>query len=479
MNLPAPLRRAGLLLRQSWDMWWSGGPAGSSTGIWAWDASKSGSRLSKWWPPRTDFATILSPAILKARARDADRNNCWAHRALNLLRDYVVSTGIVPMVDTADTGLRARTHALWTAWCEVADFTGRYNFNALQGQAFRSALVDGEALALIRPGANLQIQILASEFLDYSRDNAEDIMGGIQYDAEGRRVGYWLYQKHPAQPLNPVSEFVDASRVIHLYAPLQPGFERGVSWLSPALTAMYELMTFNESALIRARTSSLFCGFIRSADGTPLLVNPDGETTFEPGSMARLRPGDEVSFTSPPDPSHSFGPFVNTQLRAIASALSLPYELLTGDLSNVTFASGRSGLLCFERFCDAAVQTFAYQFCRPVWQWWSRIMVATGELPEEILTAPVRWVGVPIPTLDSRMETQSTIQKIRAGLLSRNEAVRGSGVDVESLDREIAADNQRADQLGLIFDSDPRKVTLQGQEQSGVSFDGTPAQTVQ
>jgi lambda family phage portal protein len=478
MNLPASVRRAGLAVRQAWDMWWSGGPAGSSTGIWAWDASKSGSRLSKWWPPRTDFATILSPAILKARARDADRNNPWAHRALNLLRDYVVSTGIVPMVDTADTALRARTHALWAAWCEVADFTGRHSFNTLQGQAFRSCLIDGEVLALIRPGTNLQIQILASEFLDYSRDNAEDIMGGIQYDAEGRRVGYWLYQKHPAQPLNPVSEFVPADRVIHLYAPLQPGFERGVSWLAPALVPLYELQTYLEASLVRARTGSLFCGFIRSADGTPLLVTPEGETTFEPGSMARLRPGDEVSFTTPPDPSSSFAAFVNTQLRGIASALALPYELLTGDLSNVTFASGRAGLLAFERTCDAIVQMFAHQFCRPVWQWWTRIMVATGELPGEILTASARWVGVPIPTLDSRMETQSTIQKIRAGLMSRNEAVRGSGVDIESLDREIAADSARADELGLIFDSDPRKVTLQGQEQAGVSFDGTP-QTVQ
>jgi hypothetical protein len=87
MNLPAPLRRAGLAVRQAWDMYWSGGPSGSSTGIWAWDASKSGSRLSKWWPPRTDFATILSPAIIKARgARDADRNNfdgLWWHAHFN------------------------------------------------------------------------------------------------------------------------------------------------------------------------------------------------------------------------------------------------------------------------------------------------------------------------------------------------------------------------------------------------------------
>jgi lambda family phage portal protein len=479
MMLPA-LSRIPTLVRQTWDLWWSGGPGGSSTGIWAWDAGKSGSRLSKWWPPRTDFATILNPAILKARARDADRNNPWAHRAVNLLRDYVISTGIVPMIDTADTALRARVHALWSAWCEQADFTGRHHFHQLQAQAFRSCLIDGEVIGLIRPGPTLQIQVLASEFLDYSRDNAEDIMGGVQYDAEGRRVGYWLYQKHPAQPLNPVSEFVPADRVIHLYAPLQPGFERGVSWLAPALVPLYELQTFLEASLVRARTGSLFAGFIRSADGTPILFNSDtGDTTFEPGSMARLRPGDEIQFSTPPDPSQSFASFVNTQLRAISSALSLPYELCTGDLSQITFASGRAGLLAFERTCDAIVQMFAHQFCRPVWQWWARIMVATGELPETILTAPVRWTGVPIPTLDSRMETQSTIQKIRAGLLSRNEAVRASGVDVESLDREIAADNARADELGLIFDSDPRKVTLQGQEQAGVSFDGTPQTTVQ
>jgi hypothetical protein len=75
--------------------------------------------ISKWWPPPTDFSTILAPAILKARARDADRNNPWAHRAVNLLRDYVISTGVVPMADLADAALRERVHKLWTArlWC--------------------------------------------------------------------------------------------------------------------------------------------------------------------------------------------------------------------------------------------------------------------------------------------------------------------------------------------------------------------------
>jgi lambda family phage portal protein len=463
MTLPAPLSRARLLVRQTWDLWTGGG---SSTSLQAWDAAKAGDRLKRWYPPSTDFAAILSPQLLKARARDADRNNCWAHRAINLLRDYVVGTGVKPMVDIADPALRARVHSMWTSWIDSCDFTGRGDFYTQQAQAFRAALVDGESIVLIRPGPTLQLQILPSEFLDTTRDNALDIAGGIQFDSEGRRLGYWLYSKNPAQPLNPVSTFVPADRVIHLFAPMQPGFERGVSWLAPALLPLYELQTFMETSLVRARTGSLFAGFIRSADGTPVLVNEQDTTDFEPGSMARLRPGDELQFSTPPDPTQGYTPFISTQLRAISSALGVPYELLSGDLAAVTFASGREGLLAFQRTCEAIVQNvLSVQMNKPVWRWWLKIQIALGELPESVLAAPVRWVPPPIETLDSRMATQSTVQKIRAGLLSRSEAVAGTGIDPESLDNEIASDNARADRLGLIYDSDARRTTMQGLEQ--------------
>ena len=48
------------------------------------------------------------------------------------------------------------------------------------------------------------------------------------------------------------------------------------------------------------------------------------------------------------------------------------------------------------------------------------------------------------------------IAAIRGGLLSRSEAISSFGYDAEDIDREIAADNARADALGLRFDSDPR-----------------------
>jgi lambda family phage portal protein len=467
----------GLRLRQTWDLWTSTGA--SSTALLAWDASKTGDRLGRWWPPSTDFTSYLNPALLKNRARDAHRNNPWARRAINLLVDYVVGVGLRPMLSLPDAALRKRAGDLWAAWTEQADFIGREGFYGLQAEAFRTCLIDGEVLALVRPGPVLKIQLLSDEFLATQKDNGVDIGGGIQYDGEGRRLGYWLYDKIPPRALNPVPYFVPADRVVHLFTPMKPGFERGISWLAPALVPLFELQGFMEASLVRARTGSLFCGFVRSADGTPLLVNPDGDTTFEPGSMARLRPGDEVSFTTPPDPTQGYTPFISTQLRAVAVALGLPYELLSGDLSGVTFASGRHSLLAFERTVDSLVQNLvAFQFNRPIWNWWCKIQVAAGTLPEEILAAPVRWIAPEFQTLDSRMTTNSTLQKIRAGLVSRSEAVSSTGADPEALDEQIAADNARADRLGLIYDSDPRRVTLQGQEQpSGVTSDAP--QTVQ
>jgi lambda family phage portal protein len=480
MTLPAPIQRAAMLMRQTFDLWWGGGTTASSSAVIAWDASKSGDRLKNWWPPSLDFTSYANPQQLKDRARDADRNNPWAHRITNLMRDYVCGTGLKPLIDLPDAALRQRVGKLWSSWCDQADYNGFRSFYGLQAAAFRATLIDGESLALLHPGETLKVQLLGSEFFSRQNDNAIDIGGGIQYDMSGRRTGYWLYNKLPAQALNPIPTLVPADRVVHMFAPQQPGFERGVSWLAPALVALYELQGFLESSLIRARTGSLFAGFLRSADGTNILsptgnpIDANAPVNFEPGSIARLRPGDELQFTTPPDPSMSYGPFVQTQLRAIASSLGIPYELASGDLQNVTFASGRHALIAFERTVDALAQNVVgFCFCRPIWDWWRRIEVAKGTLPKKVLTAQTRWIGPEFQMLDSRASTNTTTAKIRGGLMSRSEAVSSTGADPEALDEQIAADNARADRLGLIFDSDPRRVTLQGLEQPSEAKDGS------
>lgn len=433
-----------------------------------WDAAGGGNRLANWAAPSTAFASTIPAPMVRDRARDAYRNNPWARRAVDSLAVGVVGAGIKPQA-RGDGGLKRRVQAEWLKWTDEADAAGRYDLYGLQQAALRTMLIDGEAIVrmVLAPGRRvpLQLQLLPGEYLDSSRVDGQTL-NGIEYDAGGRRVAYWLFRKHPAGAPDMESVRVPAEQVIHLYVPIQPGVERGVSWLAPALVPLRELQEFVEAALVRQKIASLFCGYVQTADGSNPLGQMNAVPTLEPGSMVRLQPGEAVEFSEPPDVGQTYDSFVRQQLRAIASALNLPYEILSGDVSQVTFASGRHALLEYRRQVESIQHhVVVHQLCRPVWDAWVRLAGAAGVLPEGDYSG-VRWIAPQVSMLDQRMEVQSVVQQIRAGLLSRSEAVSMAGWDAEQIDEEIAADNVRADRLGNVYDSDPRRTTLQGQEQS-------------
>jgi capsid protein len=67
-----------------------------------------------------------------------------------------------------------------------------------------------------------------------------------------------------------------------------------------------------------------------------------------------------------------------------------------------------------------------------------------------------KWIPQGWQWVDPQKEFNALKLAIRAGLMSRSEAISAYGYDAEDVDREIAADNARADSYGLVFDSDPR-----------------------
>lgn len=435
-----------------------------------WDAAGTGNRLANWAAPSTAFSTTLPAPLLKERARDVYRNNPWARRAVDAVAVGAIGAGIKPQLRLANAELKQRVQARWLEWTDAADVTGRFDFYGFQQAALRAAMIDGESIVrmVIEPGQHvpLQLQLLASEYMDSTRVDHQTL-NGIEYDPAGRRRAYWLYQKHPALAPDMKSVRVPVEQVIHLYAPIQPGVERGVSWLAPALVALRELQEYTEAALVKAKVSSLFAGYVTTQDGSNPLNPTNAVPTLEPGSMVRLKTGETVEFSDPPDAGITYEPFVRQQLRAIASALGIPYELLANDVSQVTFASGRHALLEYRRQLESIQHhLIVFQLCRPVWTAWVRLAIAAGMLPgTQSDYAGVRWIA-PLPEmLDAGAEVRALIQKIRAGLMPRSEAVSLTGLDAETVDEEIAADNARADRLRIVLDSDARKTTLQGQEQ--------------
>jgi lambda family phage portal protein len=197
---------------------------------------------------------------------------------------------------------------------------------------------------------------------------------------------------------------------------------------------------------------------------------------LEPGTLQILEPGEDVKFSQPADVGASYAEFLRMQFRAVAAAMGITYEMLTGDLTQVNYSSIRAGLLEFRRRCEAIQHgVIVHQLCRPIWHAWMAQAVIEGGLTLPSFASrraqyiSVKWIPQGWQWVDPKKEFDAMLTAIRAGLLSRSEAISAFGYDAEDIDREIAADNARADALGLIFDSDPRHDHARGSDVSTAS----------
>jgi lambda family phage portal protein len=202
---------------------------------------------------------------------------------------------------------------------------------------------------------------------------------------------------------------------------------------------------------------------------------------MEPGTLQILEPGEDVKFSDPADVGGNYAEFLKTQFRAIAAAMGITYEQLTGDLSGVNYSSIRAGLLEFRRRCEMIQHgVLVHQLCRPVWSAWmeqavlSGVLQAPGFVRNRRAYLTCKWIPQGWQWVDPLKEFQSMLLAIRAGLMSRSEAISTFGYDAEDVDREIAADQKRADELGLIFDSDPRYTARTGANAGQDTGGGSP-----
>ena len=455
------------------------------------DGTGGGRRALAWMlgNPGAVAALSLAQDELRAKSRDLVRRNAWAAAGIEAFVANAIGTGIKPQSMVQDQATREAIHSLWWDWCEQADAAGLTDFYGLQALATRAMLEGGEALIRLRyrrvedglPVA-LQIQVLEAEHLPttMNRDlpGGNVIRAGIEFDRLGRRVAYHLYRSHPNDGLlAPMSSQggmdtvrVDAREVIHLFRPLRPGQIRGEPWLTRALVKLNELDQYDDAELVRKKTAAMFAGFItRMAPEDNLMGESAADANgvalagMEPGTLQILEPGEDIKFSAPADVGSSYADFMRQQFRAVAAAMGITYEMLTGDLTQVSYSSIRAGLLEFRRRCEALQHgVIVHQLCRPIWRAWmdqavlEGAMVLPGYRNDRRTFQGAKWIPQGWSWVDPQKEFNAMKLAIRAGLMSRSEAISGNGYDAEDVDREIAADNARADSLGLVFDSDAR-----------------------
>jgi lambda family phage portal protein len=425
-----------------------------------------------WDDPVPDHSRTAPSPLIRNRARYLTANSAVAARAVQAFVDNVVGPGITLLPKITDRDLKTLLLDAWNDWANFADLDGVMNFYGLQALAARMMFIDGEVFVRFATAddGSLRLQLLPAEFIDpaITRDN---VIAGIEFDAAGRRTAYYIYEWHPGNALRlPRSNRVPAAEVVQIFRPLVPGQVHGVSALLPIMSKLNDLDQFDRATLVKQKTGALLTGFITSPNENPLgaVQADDGAWTasLEPGTIQRLSPGESMEFSDPPE-TGGYSEYAKTQLRLIASGLGLPYNVLSSDLSDTSYSSARVGLIEFRKYIDAVQWQFVHMFCRPAFRRWMELEVLrrTLPLPEKGVQQYMRnvtWAPPAMQLTDPQREVDAMVRAIRAGLMSREMAVASLGYDLAEVDAQIAAGNKAADAAGIVLDSDPRRVTQQG-----------------
>ena len=459
----------------------------------SYEAAQAGRRTSGWGRALTDpnaAAQGAQLANLRAHARDLVRNNPWARRGLQTITRNTVGWGIRPKA----TGRGAdRVMELFRSWGETTDCdaAGRLTFFGLQRQVMRTVVEAGEVLVRMRPrrltdglAIPMQLQILEPDFIDTSRDGLIGeagglIIQGIEHDAIGRRVAYWLFDRHPGSigavmsstgKLNPVSRRIPADGILHVFNQERAGQVRGPSWFASVDVRLHDFDEFEDATLMKHKIAACMAAFVTdNGDNPPLGSGGIDSTTgsaidsFEPGMIIPLQPGKSVTVANPPVSNDHTG-YSATALRGVAAGLGVTYEDLTNDYSQVNFSSARMARIAhFGDVHDWRWNMLIPQFCAPAWDWMIQSLILAGE---EIEDSPAEWTPPPVPMVDPDSEGKALKELVRTGAMTPDEMVREQGHDPDSFWLEYAASLKRLDKLGIVIDSDARRTTGQGQSQA-------------
>lgn len=465
-------------------------------------------RRTQGWLPQDAAPEVIIEAdlpMLRARSRDLVRNNPYAFAAVDIATAYQVGTGIEPQSQTGEEALDKQANALWEEWAPHADGAGRLHIYGLQGQAARSRIEAGEVLVMLRPmpaaearqrgtPVPLAVHVMEADHIESlpgfaTRD--DNLIQGVRVDRWGRPEAYRIRTDHPGGNLadwNTVE--IPARYMLHVFRQDRPGQVRGVPDFAPVISRLRMLDEYEDAALAQAIVQACVAAFVTSpagpgggpfetaaknADGTSA-AGADGRPTrrVTPAMIERLLPGEDVEFLTPSG-TGAFAEFSRHQLRAIATGLGLTYDLVTGDLSQANYSSLRAGRLAAKRRIEQLQwNVLVPRMCQPVWDAFITAAQATGALPQRPGPWKVEWAPPRFEMVDPLKDTLAIQMQLRLGLLNWGQAVAELGWSPTRQAPEIARWNAVFDELGLVLDGDPRKVSKAGGAQDATGEPAVP-----
>lgn len=477
-------------------------------------ASTYAADMATWNPLRGSPDSDLLPDLdrLVARGRDLERNNGVAHGGLQTIVDNVVGVGLRLSArpnyralgrdkDWADDWAQ-QVEARWWGWAETtACHTGdTLIFDQLTAQALRAQLSCGEAIGLPYwipergDGFATKLQLIEADRLsnpNYLADT-EHRRGGIEFDAYGVPVGYWIRRTHPGDFWLAMDagrrmewEFIPRlttfgrRRVIHVFDPERPSQSRGKPILAAVLPNFKSLDRYASAELQAAVVNAMIAGIIETPmdqesiiglfqnDSTAYLnARKDHAVELKAGQLLPVFPGDKVQPFMPARPAAAFGTFVENVFRIIGVGLGLPYELLLKDFSKTNYSSARAALLEAWRSFNRRRDWLGTTWCDPVYALWLEEQIDGGyiDAPDFAQNRAAylrcRWLGPGRGWVDPVKEAMGAKLRMEIGVSTLEDECGEQGKDWREVMEQRARELRLAEELGLPAPADAGSIAI-------------------
>lgn len=334
-------------------------------------------------------------AVSVSRSRDLTRNNDWARGFLIRLRSAVLGprgmTLQVRMGESARASAEA-VEAFWRGWgrrgnCEV---TGKLNWRQCERLMLDHWARDGEILVRLLPGRGaygFQIQVLDPQVLDVTcngKNGANRIRMGVEIDADGRPVAYWLNASGGGGRYMTSGNWtqprlrVPAEEILHHFITEEAGQLRGLPWLVSGARRLWLVKDFEQSAAVASSNAAKRVGFFAAKGGesadaaaqfadkivsdalaaaqesgrilTPAEVRAittaaQKFNTVAPGQYDTLPAGYEFVPHDSQFPHVNYGEYIKECIRGFANGVGMSYVTAGNNLEAVNFSSARVGIL--------------------------------------------------------------------------------------------------------------------------------------
>lgn len=443
------------------------------------DAGKS-DRINSGWRVANQAAGMTDGPyrdIIRARARDMERNSDMLSGILRAMERNVVGWGLQLQPHTGDEKMDDQVDALFSDWRKArnCDATGTQTFDEICQMIVRRKVVDGAIVIVKRYITGRRVpfclQLLEVDELcgDVLRapETGNRVEGGVEVNKWNQPVAYWVreYAGDGMMPIKPVR--LPAQEVIYYHRKTRPSQIREMSELTTTIPRLRDSEEFIEAVSVKERIAACLAVFIKRAlpvgqfgRGGAARPPRDKSSGYDgkritPGMIEELSPGDEIQSVQPPGQGQGAADMIRIQQRLAGAGLGLGYETVSRDMSQVNYSSARQGLIEDDMTYKMEQQSLIDHVLTEIYETFFISAVVSGALvipdfwDEKRKYLSHEWVAQGKAWIDPLKEATANLVALKSGQKTFREIAGAAGYDWREMLSQISEERAFMKELGL------------------------------